>query len=427
MALLGSALALVAACSTFQDSSGLEGPPQGFVALFDGESLNGWCGLVGNPIERAKMSAEDRATAQAAADAKAQAHWSVRDGVLVSDGHGPHLCTEKLYGDFELRLDWSIDAGADSGIYLRGSPQVQIWDPVNGIDQAKVGSGGLYNNQIHPSKPTVCADRPAGEWNRFRILMVGERVTVELNGQPVVDDVVMENYWDRARPIFAREQIELQTHGGEVRFRNVFLREIPAEEANAKFAGSEDGFESLFDGASLNGWQGAVDGYHAEGGRLICAKGHGGTLLTKEQFDDFVLRFEFKLDAGSNNGLAIRTPPEGNPAYAGMELQILDNTAEKYATLQPWQYHGSCYGVRAAHRGYQRPVGTWNYQEVRCEGSKIEVRLNGTRILDLDLAEVDAPADGQPHPGMQRAGGHLGFMGHGDHVEFRNLRLRRLR
>jgi len=282
------ALALVATASGATPAAapaafgGAEGsapnPPAGFVAIFDGESLDGWKGLVGNPLTRAEMSPDELVAKQTEADDAVRRHWRVEDGELVNDGGGPHLCTVRDYRDFELRLDWKITPGADSGIYLRGSPQVQIWDPVNGIDAARVGSGGLYNNQEHRSTPLLRADKPAGEWNTFHIRMIGERVTVKLNGQLVVDDVPMENYWDRARPIFPEGQIELQTHGGEIRLRNIYLREIAPDQANRILRErGDDVFSPLFNGENLENWTGSVDGYIVEDGRLICDPARGGT------------------------------------------------------------------------------------------------------------------------------------------------------
>jgi hypothetical protein len=148
-------------------------------------------------------------------------HWKVDEGILVFDGRGESLCTDKDYEDFELFVDWKIEEGGDSGIYLRGSPQVQIWGP----DQSLDGSGGLYNNQKGPSKPLVRADNPVGEWNTFHIKMIGERVTVYLNGVLVVDDVVMENYWERDKPIYPSCQIELQAHNTSLYFRNIYIRD----------------------------------------------------------------------------------------------------------------------------------------------------------------------------------------------------------
>ncbi len=197
-------------------------PPDGFVALFNGKDLTGWKGLVGDPKSRAKMSAEELAAAQQKADEQALAHWKVEDGVIVFDGHGQNLCTAKDYGDFEMYVDWKIMPNGDSGIYLRGSPQVQIWD----VATHPEGSGGLYNNEKNPRIPSKCADKPAGEWNTFYIKMVGDRVTVKLNGETVVDNVVLENYWERDKPIYPIGAIELQNHGNTLYFRNIYVREL---------------------------------------------------------------------------------------------------------------------------------------------------------------------------------------------------------
>jgi len=206
--------------------------PEGFVALFNGKDLTGWKGLVGNPKTRAEeSSAEKKKQAQAAADELMKKHWSASDGALVYDAarDGASLCTAEDYGDFELYLHWKIQPAGDSGIYLRGSPQVQIWDAdykpffKNGADK---GSGSLWNNQKHERFPLVKADKPAGQWNTFHIKMVGERVTVELNDKLVVDNVVLENYWDRDQPIYPTGPIELQKHDGILWFKNIYLREI---------------------------------------------------------------------------------------------------------------------------------------------------------------------------------------------------------
>jgi len=194
-------------------------PPEGFGLLFNGRDLQGWKGLVANPPKRAAMTADALGAAQAEADKQMAEHWRVEDGILVFDGKGHSLCTKKDYGDFELLVDWKIPPGGDSGIYLRGSPQVQIWDHEH-------GSGGLYNNKKNPSRPLKKADKPPGTWNRFRILMQGEKVTVYLNGALVVDKVTMENYWERGKPIYREDSIELQSHGGVLYFRNIFIREI---------------------------------------------------------------------------------------------------------------------------------------------------------------------------------------------------------
>ncbi len=215
----------IAAVSTQSASAADNVPPKGFKALFNGKDLTGWKGLVKNPKIRAQMSAEELAEAQKEADKKMRAHWSVKDGVLLFDGNndGGPLCTKKDYGDFELWVDWKIHEKGDSGIYLRGSPQVQIWD----IKLFDTGSGGLYNNKNNPSKPLKTADKPIGEWNQFKITMIGDKVTVYLNDELVVDKVTLENYWEREKPIYPTGQIELQNHGNTLYFKNIYIREIP--------------------------------------------------------------------------------------------------------------------------------------------------------------------------------------------------------
>lgn len=204
--------------------------PAGFTALFNGKDLTGWKGLVADPEKRAKMTPEELAEAQKVADEKMRAHWHAEKDMLVFDGKGESLCTAKDYADFEMLVDWKIEKGGDSGIYLRGSPQVQIWDSATN----PVGSGGLYNNKNNPSNPLKCADKPAGEWNTFRIKMVGEKVTVYLNDVLVVDNVTLENYWDRSKPIYPTGQIELQNHGSLLTFRNLYIKELPSGNAPAK-------------------------------------------------------------------------------------------------------------------------------------------------------------------------------------------------
>ena len=203
-------------------------PPEGFVALFDGQDLTGWKGLVADPPKRAKMTPGELSAEQAKADQKMREHWKVVSGELVFDGKGDNLCTSKDYGDFELLVDWKILAKGDSGIYLRGSPQVQIWEPnTSGQFNPPDASGGLYNNEKNPRHPLKIADKPIGEWNRFRILMVGEKVHVFLNGELVVNNTTLENYWERDKPIYSIGQIELQNHGNTLYFKNIYVRDIP--------------------------------------------------------------------------------------------------------------------------------------------------------------------------------------------------------
>ncbi len=231
----------------------------GFVPLFNGLDLDGWKGLVADPPARAKMAPDELKRAQAVADASMRSHWRVAGGILIFDGKGESLCTARDYVDFEMLVDWKIEKGGDSGIYLRGSPQVQIWDAGANPE----GSGGLYNNQKGARNPLERADRPVGEWNTFRIIMIGERVTVYLNDRMVVDNTVLENYWERDKPIYPIGQIELQAHGDPLWFKNIYIREIPARHGLARSdgRGEREGYVSLFNGRDLAGWTGDTKGY----------------------------------------------------------------------------------------------------------------------------------------------------------------------
>jgi hypothetical protein len=249
----------------------------------------------------------------------------------------------------------------------------------------------------------------------------------------VVDNVVMENYWDRNRPIFPTGQIELQNHGNTLYFRNIYIREIPRERGTNQLTAQEkaEGFKPLFNGTDMTGWVGNKQGYAVKDGIMICDPllGGGGNLYTEGEYGDFVLRFEFRLTPGANNGLGIRAPLGGDAAYRGMEIQILDDTSPRYAGwLQSYQHHGSIYGVVPAKTGYLKPVGEWNYEQVTAKGKQIKVELNGTTIVDADIQKASTPAtiDHREHPGLKQSKGHIGFCGHGDHVEFRNIRIKPL-
>lgn len=401
-------------------------PPEGFTALFNGKDLSGWHG--NNPHVTAK--ANDKAASLAEQAIEFAQSWKVEDGVLIGDGEGPYATSDKEYGDIELMLEYKFAKKADSGIYLRGTPQVQIWDTTEegGFWKhgARKGSGGLWNNSHHNSgqSPLTHADAPVGEWNKMRIRQIGSRTWVLLNGQLVVDGAKLENYWDKDTPIPARGHIHLQTHGKEVHWRNIFVREIEATEANRILSSlDEDGFEPIFDGASHEGWLGATNNYAIEEGTLVSQR--GGTMYTEKEYSDFTFKFEFKLPKGGNNGLAIRYPGNGDPAYTGMcELQILDDTAAQYADLDPRQYHGSIYGYVAPKRGYLRPTGEWNFQTVHVIGSRIRVELNGTIIADSDLSELSGEFMSTRFKNPLPTKGHLGLAGHGYGVVFRNLQLR---
>ncbi|ODT98464.1 MAG: hypothetical protein ABS79_05855 [Planctomycetes bacterium SCN 63-9] len=428
--LAGSGLLLVAGFATTATAA------EGFVTLFNGKDTAGWHGQrTEDPRKFNALSPAEKAEHLAKDAEDAKLHWKVDDGALVNDGHGVYMTSDKDYGDIELYVSWKLIPKGDSGLYLKSTPQVQIWDYTD-TSKANLGSGkgsgGLWNNAAGaPGKdPLVLADKPIGEWNEFRIFQIGERTTVYLNGKLVVDNARLENYWNKALPLVAKGPIQLQTHGNEVRWKDIRVREIPAEEANAFLAkrGAE-GFQPVFNGKDLTGWAGPVKNYEVKDGAIVCKPGHGGAIYHDKELTDFAARVEFRLPAGGNNGLAIRYPGTGDPAYAGMtELQILDNDAAQYAKLDERQYHGSAYGMAAAARGYLRPTGEWNFQEVTVKGSTIKVELNGSLILNVDISKVDVDKimAKTPHPGKDRTSGFFGLAGHNDPVAFRMIAIKPL-
>ncbi|HQU47237.1 MAG TPA: DUF1080 domain-containing protein, partial [Pirellulales bacterium] len=282
-------------------------PPDGFVALFNGKDLTGWKGVLAPPLDnaakRAKASPGQLAKAQREADIEMRKHWSVRDGVLVFDGQGSSLATVKDYGDFELWVDWKIEPGGDSGIYLHGMPQVQIWDTANNAAKG-VGSGGLQ----------VVADKPVGEWNTFKITMVGERVNVTLNDVVVVDNVVLENFWEPKKPAYSTGPIELQKHGSRLYFKNIYLRELVrgGAENDVSAADADGNASELFNGKDLTGWSlkkpreiGIDNQWFVDRERkvLISPGGNGSNWLESEmRYKNFLLSLEYRFPPGGQQG-----------------------------------------------------------------------------------------------------------------------------
>jgi hypothetical protein len=431
-----------AATKTGEKRERLNQPPEGFVALFNGKDLTGW-----------KVPEGDNG------------HWKVIDGVIDYDAQSEakgdkNLWTEESFEDFTIHIEWRLkrttglyemptvlpdgsektDANgkvitemrpnADSGIFLRGTSKAQI-----NIWCWPIGSGEIWGYRRDKSMPPevragavpkLRADKPVGKWNAFDITMRGDRLTIELNGKTVIDNA-------RLPDVPESGPIALQHHGGInkktgelspasslIQFRNIWIK---------KLGGDEKGFVSLFNGKDLTGWTGDTKGYAAEDSKIVLDPNRGGgNLYTVGEYGDFILLFEFKLTSGANNGLAIRSPLSGNPAYDGMEIQILDNSAPKYETLKPYQFHGSIYGVVTAKRDYLKPVGQWNSQKVIAKGRRITVILNDTTIVDADIDEAGTPKtmDEKDHPGLKRDKGHIGFCGHGDYLEFRNIRIKTL-
>ncbi len=470
-------VSVAAICSASLAIAQVPSPPPGFTALFNGKDLAGWYGWsTQDPNDLWSMTPEERAAYKKKSieggltdksgkpmDDHINAHWKVVDGELVNDGHGLYLTTDKDYGDFELHLEYKALPKGDSGVYLRAIPQVQIWDATEGdprgLGQDK-GSGGLWNNSKGaPGKdPLKKMDRPFGEWNSMKITMVGERVTVVFNGEVVVDHAVLENFFANQKrgylaygkndspskegeakkpngymldPVYPKGPIQLQTHGSEIRWRNVFVREISPDEANKILAARQsNGFVEMINGRDLSNWQGAVESYEVKDGAIVCKPGKGGDLLTKEEYENFVLRVEFKLPPAGNNGIALRTPLGGHSSSDGLELQVIDsdgyNAAHPDAPLKPYQYHGSLYHCVGAKHGFLRPVGEWNFQEIEVNGQKIKVTLNGTKILDVDIDQFDRSQIETIPKGLDRKAGHIGFAGHSDPVVFRSFKVKRL-
>lgn len=411
--------------------------PTGFVPLFNGKDLTGWHGMPHyDPYKLAALSDGERQALIAKWTEDARKHWTVENGELVNDGNGAYLTTDQELGDIELLIEYKTVAKADSGIYLRATPQIQIWDTTKeggkwnlGADK---GSGGLWNNKGgSPGQlPLVNADRPFGEWNTFRIQQIGERVTVIFNDKLVVDHAPLQNFWKKkpALPLPGKGVIQLQTHGGEIRWRNIFVRTIPADEANAILRKhNSTGFVDIFNGKDFTGWAGPTENYEVQDGAIVCKPKKGGNIYATPEYSDFVARLEYKLPPGGNNGLAIRYPGKGQASAVAMcEVQILDDDAPRYKKLDPRQYNGSAYGMAPAQRGYGRPVGEWNFMEVTVRGSTIKTELNGTQILDADLSKVTDFMHNNPHPGKDRTSGHFGFCGHNDPVAFRNIQIKPL-
>jgi hypothetical protein len=323
--------------------------------------------------------------------------WQVvEDAIVHARKPGGSLTTAQSFGDFELQAEYQLSLEAQALIVLRDALRFRL--------------GG----------------RPPG-WTPLSIRLVGERVTLTSGGFTTVKHQRVADARGADRPLPLSGPVTFRA-AGALKLRNITVREIGAAEANDILSKQDGaGFEPVFDGKTFDGWAGPLENYQIVDGAILCKPGKGGTIYTKNEYRDFKARLEFKLPPGGNNGLAIRYPGAGDTAYVGMtELQVLDNTAAKYATLDPRQFHGSAYGMVPALTGYQRPVGEWNFQEVTVRGSKIIVELNGTRILDADLNKVKDFMANSPHPGKDRKSGHFGFAGHGDPVQYRNVAIKPL-
>ena len=329
-------------------------------------------------------------------------------GTLLLKGGNGLVHTLQRHGDFVLEIEWKARKPAkwDSGIYVRSDlpAKGKPWPDRYQINLSQGEEGRLVGTETRAPQALI----KKGEWNRFVITARGKELSLEVNGTAAWKHTGIESP-DGVIGI----QAEVPA-GGEFEFRNVKITDL--------------GFTSIFNGKDLAGWQGATTGYAVENGLLVCKKDGGGNLFTDKEYADFAVRFDFKLEPGGNNGLGIRATLKGDNAYTGIEVQILDDSHESYKDIKPWQAHGSIYGIVAAKRGPLRSAGQWNSQEVIAHGRRVKVILNGAVLVDADLDQASTPKtlDGKDHPGLKRERGHIGFLGHGHRVEFKNLRVREI-
>ncbi|MDR3196379.1 MAG: DUF1080 domain-containing protein [Planctomycetaceae bacterium] len=364
--------------------------------------------------------------------------YPVEDGAIVCR-KGGNLLTVKEYGDFVLRFEFLLPPDGNNGVGIRAeSPakdaayhgmEIQILD--NNSEKYKKSKPYQFHGSIYGVVPVKRnADKndyhkPLGEWNFEEITASGSRIKIVLNGETVLDADIAE-FKDKPTPDgkehpgLHREKgfLGFLGHGHPVRFRNIRVKELNALTEKEK----NDGFELLFDGKTLSPeiWKNGIQGYPVENGEIVCRE--GGTLATIKEYGDFIFRFEFLLPPGGNNGIMVR---------GGTEIQVLDHFHERYKDLKPYQYHGSIYYSVPSRRvpeknDFHKPVGQWNYEEIIVRGTHYRVVLNNNTILDADVAELKGKPsmDGNEHPELQNTKGSLGFLGHGDPVRFRNIRVK---
>ena len=382
--------------------------------------------VVGNPETRKAMKPKALAKAQLEADAAMAQKWSLTDGILTAQANAPAIQFPKQYENFEMILDWKTPG--EAGIAVRAIPQIRL----GGVS----GTGMLADD-----KGVADADNRPDNWNTLYVKVVDDRITVFENDVKIVENAVMTNPDMPGEPVGICGCIELIAGAAPVEFRNVYVNELPSTpvfELSAEEAA--EGFEVLFDGRSLHKWTGNTTNYVPLNGTIDVTAQYGGSgnLYTKKEYSDFVLRFEFRfIREGVNNGIGIRTPMGVDAAFEGMEIQILDHDAPIYKDIKNYQQHGSVYGVIAAKRVKFPPLGDWNVEEIRAVGDRITVTVNGEVILDGNIREacqghcVGDPGekgnhymiDHRNHPGLFNKSGHLGLLGHGAGIQFRNLRV----
>lgn len=405
-------------------------PEAAYVPVFGNET---WAAVALNPAEKAAMKAKKAKKAEAlAAETAAQVWKATENGMAYAGGAAATMGTGKNYENFELMFEWK---GGKAGLGVRSIPQ---------IDLGGEKSGALSGNVEGKNAPAKVADNAEGEWNTAYVKVVNDRVTIEVNGVETAANVILENTCDRNIPAYVQGQIMLIGEGAPVEFREMYIRELPSTPI---FVLSEEekkeGFEVLFDGTSMHKWTGNTTDYVPVDGTIYVTAQYGGTgnLYTKKEYSDFIFRFEFAfMREGVNNGVGIRTPMGVDAAYEGMELQILDHDAPIYKGLREYQQHGSVYGIIPAKRVKFPALGEWNTEEIHFVGDNVKVIVNGEVILEGNIREACqghnvAPDGGKKnpytvdkknHPGLFNKQGHIGFLGHGAGVKFRNIRIKDL-
>ena len=401
-------------------------PADGF-AVLPADGLAGWTAVAVNPAEAKRLPARQVAKLRKAAGEAVAANWGAADGLLEFAAETPAtIGTEKEYENFELWIEWRSEG--EAGMAVRSMPLIRL--------------GGAAGTGLADGKAArTVADNAPGTWNTLYVKVVDDRITLVENGVKVAENAVMTNLCAPGEPVYAQGRIELAGQGALVAFRNLWINELPstpvfslpADEAAA-------GYEVLFDGRSLYKWTGNTTNYVPLDGTIDVTATYGGSgnLYTVGEYGDFILRFEFRfLTEGVNNGIGIRTPMGVDAAFHGMEIQILDHDAPIYKDISDYQQHGSVYGVIAADRVKFGELGEWNTEEIRAVGDRITVTVNGRVILDGNIREAcrghNVSEDGSKvnpytvdhrnHPGLFNKSGHIGLLGHGAGIQFRNLRV----
>ena len=401
-------------------------PADGF-AVLPADGLAGWTAVAVNPAEAKRLPARQVAKLRKAAGEAVAANWGAADGLLEFAAETPAtIGTEKEYENFELWIEWRSEG--EAGMAVRSMPLIRL--------------GGAAGTGLADGKAArTVADNAPGTWNTLYVKGVDDRITLVENGVKVAENAVMTNLCAPGEPVYAQGRIELAGQGALVAFRNLWINELPstpvfslpADEAAA-------GYEVLFDGRSLYKWTGNTTNYVPLDGTIDVTATYGGSgnLYTVGEYGDFILRFEFRfLTEGVNNGIGIRTPMGVDAAFHGMEIQILDHDAPIYKDISDYQQHGSVYGVIAADRVKFGELGEWNTEEIRAVGDRITVTVNGRVILDGNIREAcrghNVSEDGSKvnpytvdhrnHPGLFNKSGHIGLLGHGAGIQFRNLRV----